>query len=224
MSTHAAATALKPAPVIATGHSSVARPGPAGLAGRYRRLLQRAGALAFELVPDGTAVFVSDAALALTGYGPDELLGRPFWTLLCPGAQAGQVAELYTRLTAGDVTDYEVAVTAKDGRAVLLELCTANAYRPDGTLEAVAGLAADAQQRRHAEEAARQLAAIVEGSDDAIVGETLDGVVASWNAGAERVYGYTAAEVKGKSGFMLVPPERADELPPILRRLRRGER
>src|SRR5262249_32957739 len=78
--------------------------------------------------------------------------------------------------------------------------------------------------RRHAEEAARQLAAIVEGSDDAIVGETLDGVVASWNAGAERVYGYAAAEVKGRSGFMLVPPERADELPPILRRLRRGER
>src|SRR5262249_1307733 len=48
--------------------------------------------------------------------------------------------------------------------------------------------------------------------------------IASWNAGAERVYGYRAAEARGKSGFMLVPPERADELPAVLKRLRRGER
>src|SRR6266446_4601096 len=98
LSTKATATALEPAPVLGSSRSGVARPGSAGPAARYRRLLQRAGALAFELGPDGTVVFVNDAALTLTGYRPDELLGRPLWALLCPGPQSGQLAELYSRL------------------------------------------------------------------------------------------------------------------------------
>jgi PAS domain S-box-containing protein len=69
-----------------------------------------------------------------------------------------------------------------------------------------------------------ELAAIVESSDDAIVGKTLDGIVTSWNAGAERLSGYTAAEMIGRSIAVIVPPERPDELPSILARLARGER
>src|SRR5207245_436709 len=91
-------------------------------------------------------------------------------------------------------------------------------------LAAVLGCGLDLTPRRQAEAAQRQLAAIVAGSDDAIVGETLDGVIASWNAAAERLYGYPAAEALGRSAFLLVPPDRAGELPPLLRRLRRGER
>jgi PAS domain S-box-containing protein len=68
------------------------------------------------------------------------------------------------------------------------------------------------------------LAAIVESSDDAIIGKTLDGIITSWNAGAERLYGYTAAEVIGQSIEVLVPAERPDDLPQIFQRLRRGER
>jgi PAS domain-containing protein len=69
-----------------------------------------------------------------------------------------------------------------------------------------------------------RLAAIVEGSDDAITSATLDGVVTSWNAGAERLFGYSAAEVVGRSLTFLVPPGRDDELPQILARIRAGER
>ena len=82
----------------------------------------------------------------------------------------------------------------------------------------------DVTERRRAEEAQARLAAIVESSDDAIVSKTLDGVIRSWNAGAERIFGYTAAEAVGRPITLIIPPERHDEEPAILARLRRGER
>ena len=68
------------------------------------------------------------------------------------------------------------------------------------------------------------LAAIVESSDDAIIGKTLDSTIRSWNAGAERIFGYTASEIIGRSVLVLMPPELHDEEPMIVDRLARGER
>lgn len=68
------------------------------------------------------------------------------------------------------------------------------------------------------------LAAIVESSDDAIYGKTLEGNILSWNHGAERMYGYSAAEILGRPVSFLVPPTKPDEVPQILERLKRGER
>jgi PAS domain S-box-containing protein len=79
-------------------------------------------------------------------------------------------------------------------------------------------------QRRRAEQDLRRVAAIIESSDDAIVSKDLDGVITTWNAGAERLYGYSAAEAIGRPVTMLMPPERIDEEPGILARIRRGER
>jgi len=72
--------------------------------------------------------------------------------------------------------------------------------------------------------AAQKLAAIVECSDDAIVSKNIDGIIETWNRGAERIFGYTAEEVIGKPITILIPPERLDEEPQILARIRRGER
>jgi PAS domain S-box-containing protein len=71
---------------------------------------------------------------------------------------------------------------------------------------------------------AEHLAAIVESSDDAIIGKTLDGIITAWNAGAQRLYGYSAQEAIGRPISVLVPSEQPDELPGIMARLRRGER
>lgn len=79
-------------------------------------------------------------------------------------------------------------------------------------------------ERLRGEEATRRLATIVETSDDAIISKNLDGVIQTWNAGAERIFGYTAEEIVGKPVTILMPPERYDEEPGILARLRRGER
>jgi PAS domain S-box-containing protein len=95
-------------------------------------------------------------------------------------------------------------------------------------LARVAGQVDMARVRREAREAAdkanAQLAAIVESSDDAIVGKDLNGVITSWNVGAERLFGYTAQEAVGRSITMLMPPERVHEEADILGRIRRGER
>jgi len=88
-----------------------------------------------------------------------------------------------------------------------------------------AGLLLQAHEReREAGEAiARRLAAIVQSSDDAIVGKTLDGVITSWNPGATRIFGYTEAEAVGQSILFIVPPDRHGEEAEVLRRLRAGE-
>jgi two-component system sensor kinase FixL len=73
-------------------------------------------------------------------------------------------------------------------------------------------------------DASRFLAAIVESSDDAIIGKDLDGTILTWNRGAERLYGYSADEVKGRSLALLIPEDRSAELPFILGQIRRGKR
>lgn len=82
----------------------------------------------------------------------------------------------------------------------------------------------DLSERRGAEEATARLAAIVQSSDDAIVSKTLDGIITTWNAGAQRLFGYTAEEVIGKPVTILMPPDVVDEEPGILARLRAGQR
>jgi PAS domain S-box-containing protein len=69
-----------------------------------------------------------------------------------------------------------------------------------------------------------RLAAIVESSYDAITGKDVDGIITDWNKGAERIYGYTAEQMIGKPVAILAPPERPDEIPQIMERIRRGER
>lgn len=79
-------------------------------------------------------------------------------------------------------------------------------------------------ERKRSEENTLRLAAVVESSDDAIITKDLNGIITSWNAGAQRIFGYTAAEAIGRPVTMLIPAERQDEEPAILSRIRRGER
>lgn len=78
-------------------------------------------------------------------------------------------------------------------------------------------------RRRQAEETISKLAAIVESSDDAIIGKTLDGIITSWNSGAERLYGYTKEEAVGRFISFLIPPGRLDESPMLLEKIVNGE-
>jgi PAS domain S-box-containing protein len=82
----------------------------------------------------------------------------------------------------------------------------------------------DITERKRSEEAALQLAAIIESSDDAIVSKDLDGIVTSWNGGAERLFGYMAEEIIGKPIMLLVPPDQKKEEEAIMESIRRGQR
>ncbi|MEO5961308.1 MAG: PAS domain S-box protein [Opitutaceae bacterium] len=97
-------------------------------------------------------------------------------------------------------------------------------YAKDGTATGMTGVVQDITERKHADELRSHLAAVVESSDDAIVTKTLDGIITTWNKGAERMFGYAAEEAIGKPVTILIPADRADEEPAILERLKRGER
>jgi PAS domain S-box-containing protein len=95
---------------------------------------------------------------------------------------------------------------------------------PSGTPVRAVGAMEDVSGRKAAEEATLRLAAIVASASDAIVGKTTDGIITSWNAAAERLFGYAEAEVLGRPVFMLVPPELYAAEQDLLERVRRGER
>src|SRR5262245_59408438 len=132
-----------------------------------------------------------------------------------------------------------MALTLKEGRAI--RGIEAVAERPDGTrvpflpmptplfdasgrLTGAVNILIDLTDRKSAEIDVARLAAIVASSDDAIVSKTLDGIITSWNAGAERIFGYKAAEMIGKPITTIIPPELHDEERRILSELRLGRR
>ena len=93
-----------------------------------------------------------------------------------------------------------------------------------GTLIGGVNMVVDISDRKRADLDAQRLASIVELSDDAIISKGLDGIITSWNSGAERLFGYTAEEVIGKPVTILIPEDRMHEEPEIINRIRRGER
>jgi PAS domain S-box-containing protein len=95
---------------------------------------------------------------------------------------------------------------------------------PDDAAPAGASQAQQFADLRSPELAQYWLAALIESADDAVISKTLDGIITSWNAGAQRVFGYTPEEVIGKSVMILIPPDHIDEEPAILARLRAGDR
>ena len=113
---------------------------------------------------------------------------------------------------------------SKDGKEIPIGDSGAPIKDGEGRLTGVVLVFRDVTERRQAEEAKRRLAAIVESSEDAIFSKTLDGIITSWNKSAERLYGYSAEEIVGRSVSVLAPPDRSNEIPDILERLKRGER
>ena len=120
----------------------------------------------------------------------------------------------------GEEIEYRFA----DGTSQCLFGNVVPVLNPDGSVRGVVATFLDVTDWKKGQEAAQRLAAIVESSDDAIVSKDLNGIITSWNNGAERLFGYTEEEIIGKPVTVLMPPERFNEEPGILDRIRRGQR
>jgi PAS domain S-box-containing protein len=120
---------------------------------------------------------------------------------------------------AGMTVSREIGVSAR-ARAQVKAL---NAGLERRVEQRTAALQSEVAVRKRTEEMRERLAAIVDSSDDAIISKTLDGTISAWNGGAEKIFGYSAAEAVGKPILMLLPPERIDEEADILAHMRRGE-
>ena len=95
---------------------------------------------------------------------------------------------------------------------------------PDGKVTGICGIATDITERQQLESAGLHLSAIVESSEDAIISKDLNGIITSWNRGAQRIFGYSAAEVLGRPVSILTAPTLPNEMPDILAKIKRGER
>ncbi|MBI5890496.1 MAG: PAS domain S-box protein [Nitrosomonadales bacterium] len=171
-------------------------------------------------------VYWNPAAERILGYRADEALGKPLHQLLTPQRYQGAAFrgfEAFRSSGSGPVIGKTIEIEAlhRDGREVPVEL-SISALKLDGHWHAV-GILRDISERRRAERELRLLAAIVESTDDAILSEALDGTILSWNSGAERLYGYSAAEIRGQPLSRLVPADRPDEVSELLGRIRGGE-
>jgi PAS domain S-box-containing protein len=171
--------------------------------------------------PDGTILRVNRAELELLGYSREEYLGHPIAEF---HVDKEVIADILRRLAAGEVLrDREARLRSKDG-SIKHVLIDSSVRWQDDRFVHTRCFTRDVTDHRQAAEAQARLAAIVESSEDAIVGKTLDSTILSWNTAAERLFGYTAEEAVGRSITILIPAERQDEEDFIMERLRRGER
>ena len=171
---------------------------------------------------NGNISFANDAWLRALGYTEREVIGQNFQFILSPNNSAKILEEIDAKTLAGGWTG-ECLQRCKDGSDLPVLLSTGALKDRDGNFTGVFGIARDISDRKKMEDKLRRLAAIVESSDDAIISKTLDGIIQSWNRGAERMYGYSAAEAIGKPIAMLCPPGQRDEIPTLLEKVKRGE-
>jgi PAS domain S-box-containing protein len=116
-----------------------------------------------------------------------------------------------------------VLLKNRGGELIPIETSAAPIRAEQGDLLGVVLVFRDISERLRAEETDRLLAAIVASSEDGILSKDLNGTITTWNSGAEKIFGYTADEIIGQSVSVLAPPERKNEMPEILERIRRGE-
>ncbi len=191
----------------------------------FRALFDSAPDALVVVDSNGQIVFVNAQVEKLFDYRGEELLGQQV-ELLVPehsrerhsGHRCVYSTDPHTRMMGPEL---QLIGRRKDGSEFAAEISLSPLATDRGAMVSTA--VRDVTHRRDTEQAAAHFTALVESSHDAIIGKGLDGVVTSWNAGAEKLYGYTSADIVGKSISLLVPPDRHDEVPAILRRVSRGE-
>lgn len=190
---------------------------------RYRRL--------FETARDGVLLLNADTAqiedvnpylIDLLGYSHTEFLGKKLWEV---GAFAdiAESKEMFAILQERGYVRYQtLPLKTATGKKINVEI-VANAYDCDG-IKVIQCDVRDMTAHAAADLVLQEFKAIIDASDDAIISKSLAGAIRSWNPGAERLFGYTAAEAIGQGMALIIPADRASEEVQILGRIARGER
>jgi len=170
---------------------------------------------------DGTILWVNQAELDLLGYSMEEYLGRNIAEF---HADESVINDILGRLRQGEtLRDYSARLRHHDG-SIRHVLINSSVLFEDGKFVHTRCFTRNVTSLKQEQDVSRQLAAIVDSSDDAIFSKNLDGIVESWNAGAEKLFGYPAEEIIGKPVSVLLPPDRLSEFLDILAKIRTGVR
>ena len=172
---------------------------------------------------EGQPLFVNPAFCSFLGFSEEELRNK-HCVDFSPPEDAEKDWALFQQLRAGSIDHYQLEKRyfRRDGSLVWGSLSISLLKSTPFPL--VLAMVEDITDKKKAEEARYRHAAVIESSDDAIASGTLDGIIVSWNTGAQKIYGYTEAEAVGKPINMLVPPELPDEENKILELLKSGDR
>lgn len=174
---------------------------------------------------DGRWLRVNRALCDLLGYDEADLLRRTFRDVTHPDDAAADQRVVDALLAGeGEAFQIEKRYLRRDGRPVWVLLGVSLVRADDGTPLHFVGQVQDLTARKESEVERERLAAIVDSAAEAIVGRDLDGTITSWNRGAARLFGYSAAEAVGQPIEMLSPPGPEGDLGPFLEAIRRGER
>ncbi len=192
-------------------------------------ILQRLPAAIYLTDATGKITFFNEAAADLWGVRPEigrsEFCGS--WKLYWPDGTPLPHRECPMAIALTErraIKGQEAVAERPDGTRVHFLAYSTPLLDEAGRLTGVVNMLVDISDRKSSELASQRLAAIVESSDDAILSKDINGIITSWNRGAERLFGYREDEVIGKSVTILIPHDRLDEEPEILGRIRRGER
>src|SRR5688572_3662374 len=172
---------------------------------------------------DGVITSWNRAAERIFGYTADEAIGQSI-RLIVPPARYEEDDEVLRRVRAGEGVDhYETIRCARDNRHVQVSLTVSPIRTPDGTIIGASTIARDVTASKRLERDARHFSAIIESSEDAIISKNLEGTIVTWNRAAERMFGYAAAEIVGRSIRLIVPQDRQTEEDHVLAAVARGD-
>ena len=173
---------------------------------------------------DGIVTSWNIAAEKLFGYTENEMIGQSIMKLI-PKDREGEESEIISKLKKGEKIDhFETKRITREGKLLDISLTISPIRNSNGTVIGASKIARDITDRKKSEELNARLAAIVQSSDDVIIGKTLEGIVTSWNIAAEKLFGYTEKEMIGQSITKIIPPERINEEYEILSQLRQGKK
>ena len=162
------------------------------------------------MTPESVITTWNRSAQRLYGYAAHEAVGRNV-SFLLPPDRLGEVDGIQLRAATDGGQEYETKRVHKDGHLIDVSIAASPILDSVGKMVGLSARSRNITERKRTDSVTAEMAAIVDSSNDAIIGKTLQGVITSWNRGAEHVYGYTAEEAVGKNVSLLLPPERSDE-------------
>jgi PAS domain S-box-containing protein len=207
--------------VTAETHPDLSALDPLGRERELEDFIENAAVALHRVAEDGTILWANHAELDLLGYSREEYIGHSIFEF---HVDKSVILDIIRRLKNHEKLDAcESRLQCKDGSVRHVSI-SSSVYRVEGRFVHTRCVTRDITQEKTISELRQRLAAIVESSDDAILSKDLNGIIQSWNRGAERIFGYKAEEIVGKHISTLAPPDYADEIPSILERIVRGER
>ena len=172
---------------------------------------------------DGIVQSWNAAAERMFGYSAAEIIGKSIRLIIPPDRQ-GEEDFVLGRVKAGQaIRHYETMRLRKDGQQLPVSLTVSPVHDETGAIIGASKIVRDISDRKAADLTARRLSAVIEWSDDAIVTKDLNSIITSWNRAAERMFGYTAEEVIGRSVRIIIPPELQNEEDMVLARIKAGQ-